>query len=63
MMVTRMTPSEEKLPSCSVKDAGAVQVGKGRGGSFFTIRPTPLDLSHAANFLVKRAGGFGLPSV
>jgi hypothetical protein len=27
MMVTRMTPSEEKLPSCSVKDAGAVQVG------------------------------------
>ncbi len=27
MMVTRMTPSEEKLPSCRVKEAGAVQVG------------------------------------
>jgi hypothetical protein len=27
MMVTRITPSEEKLPSCSVNDAGAVQVG------------------------------------
>jgi hypothetical protein len=27
MMVTRITPSEEKLPSCSVNDAGAVHVG------------------------------------
>ena len=35
----------------------------GRGGSFFTRRPTPLDLSHAASFLVKRAGGLGLPSM
>ena len=26
MMVTRIMPSEEKLPSCSVKEAGAVQV-------------------------------------
>ena len=62
-MVTRMTPSEEKLPSCSVKEAGAVQVGYALGGSFFTRRPTPFERSQAASFLVKRAGGFGLPSV
>jgi hypothetical protein len=58
-----MTPSEEKFPSCSVNDPGAVQVGYGRGGSFFTSRPTPFERSQAASFFVNRAGGFGLLSV
>ena len=29
MMVMSITPSEEKFPSCCMKEAGAVQVGKG----------------------------------
>jgi len=60
--VTRMMPLVSKLLSCSVMVVGADQLSRSRGGSFLTSRPVLSRRSHAATFLLKRDGGFGVPS-